>query len=517
MFKSIINSARYLSEPLFLFKILLFLFVLVVSLYYPLLGDDLGRLNNGIFEHIQGNWYKHTIRPLNHMLRSDYQIWTGRLSAQALVYITLNRLYLNLACVISSIITAVFYLLFNQYICRGSFYDKQIPYKNYIFCGLAFIFYSLALGDFKEVFINKTITIQYFWGMVSMMYVIGTLSKRPFGFVSSKFPNLPTNLSQFKANKGKSSFPLNNMGATAKGVLLLLLLISGLLLGLYNEILSAMFIGVLGIRILMLSNYKFSNINKILRAKPLLFFLIGLLGGFLLMVIAPGTHKRKIGALMMAHDRVVNYSIYDKLFFPFIHYYDIEIKRYISAVVLALFMICIYKRYSGIDSLVKLELDKKFKIIIALIISFALSLLLLSSFAYYYEEKLIGRVTIVSDILLFILLFRTSDFLGVFNRNWMQYLISAVNVLYPLYFVLAIYASSIEWQFNQDRISLIQSTVNHDQQDFTLASFRCDDNILKIWRVISVSNTAITNNPIFAGNTIYAQVYGAKSVTEKEC
>lgn len=499
MFKSTINSVRYLSEPLFLFKILLFLFILVVSLYYPLLGDDLGRLNNGIFEHIQGNWYKHTIRPLNHMLRSDYQIWTGRLSAQALVYITLNRLYLNLACVVSSIITALFYLLFNQYICRVSFYDKQIPYKNYIFCGLVFIFYSLALGDFKEVFINKTITIQYFWGMVSMMYAVSTLS-------------------QFKANKGKRYFTLNNMGAAAKGILLLLLLlISGLLLGLYNEILSAMFIGVLGIRILMLSNYNFSNLNKILRSKPLLFFLIGLFGGFLLMVIAPGTHKRKIGALMMAHDRVVNYSIYDKLFFPFVHYYDIDIKRYISAVVLALFMICIYKRYACVDNMLKLELDKKFKGIMVLILSFGLSLLLLSSFAYYYEEKLIGRVTIVSDILLFILLFRTSSFLGIFSRNWMQYLISTVNVLYPLYFVLAIYASSIEWQFNQDRISLIQSTVNHDQQDFTLASFRCDDNILTIWRVLSISNTAITDNPIFAGNTIYAQVYGAKSVTEKEC
>lgn len=58
---------RTFINKMFLFQTL-FIFVLVINLYYPLMGDDLARLNNGLFEHLQGNWYKHSIRPLNHTL-----------------------------------------------------------------------------------------------------------------------------------------------------------------------------------------------------------------------------------------------------------------------------------------------------------------------------------------------------------------------------------------------------------------------------------------------------------------
>lgn len=287
---------------------------------------------------------------------------------------------------------------------------------------------------------------------------------------------------------------------------LLFLLFLGFVLGLYNEILTAIFILLLVIKLWSLTNYRLDNVLELIRSKGLIVFLSGLLIGFGIMMKSPGTQSRKMAALLTAHHKIAHYSILDKLAFPFIHYYDVEAKRYVSIVFVVLFLLCCCKLYYYRKKNTYHELNNSFRIIVFLIMSFLFSLLLLSSFAYYYEEQIIGRVTIVSDLIMFILLFRLLDFCNVFDWKFIKRIIAMICVLSPLYFISAVYASSIEHQYNQDQILLIQSTADHMHKDFNFLDFRCDTNISNIWRKLSVSDSAFTDDAVFGGNIRYPSI-----------
>lgn len=492
---------RTFINKMFLFQTLLFIFVLVVNLYYPLMVDDLARLNNGLFEHLQGNWYKHSIRPLNHTLRNDYQVWTGRMSAQALVYIAFNRFYIVYSYVITAIITAGAYVLFTKCLYDIS-YPQQIIKRNQdntvtsrVFYALCLFAYLLIIKDFKEVCLYRTVAIQYFWGMVIMLYIFNKLEL----------------IKNMASNDSSNIYSL--MKSTISSLLLLAL---GFLLGLYNEILTAIFIILLLIKLWAFTNYRFDNVLDIIKSKGLMLFLSGLFIGFGIMMQSPGTQSRKLRAISLVHDKIASYSISDKLVFPFIHYYDVEAKRYISTAVVAMLLICCFKLYYFRNQSIYHELSRNFRIIVFLIIGYILSLLLLSSFAYYYEEQIIGRVTIVSDLIMFILLFRLLDFCNIFDWKLIQRIMIMICALSPLYFITAVYASSIEYKYNQDRIFLIQNTVDHIHKDFNFLDFRCDTNILNIWRKLSVSDSAFTDDASFWANTDYATTYSTKSV-KKSC
>lgn len=491
---------RAFINKMFLFQTLLFIFVLVVNLYYPLMGDDLARLNNGLFENLQGNWYKHSIRPLNHTLRNDYQVWTGRMSAQALVYIAFNRFYIGYSYVVTAIVTAGAYLLFTKCLYDISYNPPTIKHSNVgivskIFFALCLLAYLLIVQDFKEVCLYRTVAIQYFWGMVIMLYIFNRLER----------------IKNFDNSSPTDIYSLANYT-----IRLLLLLVLGFLLGLYNEILTAIFILLLVIKLWALTNYRLDNVLELIRSKSLIVFLSGLLIGFGIMMKSPGTQSRKIAALLKAHHKIANYSILDKFAFPFIHYYDVEAKRYVSIAVVVLFLICCCKLYYYRKKNTYHELNNSFRIIVLLIMSVLFSLLMLSSFAYYYEEQIIGRVTIVSDLIMFVLLFRLLDFCNVFDWKLIKRIIAMICVLSPLYFISAVYASSIEHQYNQDQILLIQSTADHMHKDFNFLDFRCDTNVSNIWRKLSVSDSAFTDDDVFGGNISYTRAYSIRSV-KKSC
>ena len=472
---------RTFINKMFLFQTLLFIFVLVVNLYYPLMVDDLARLNNGLFEHLQGNWYKHSIRPLNHTLRNDYQVWTGRMSAQALVYIAFNQFYIGYSYVVTAIVTAGAYLLFTKCLYNISYNPQNIKQSKVgivskIFYALCLLAYLLIVKDFKEVCLYRTVAIQYFWGMVIMLYIFNRLER-----IKNFDNNIPTNI----------------YSLADYTIRLLLLFVLGFLLGLYNEILTAIFILLLVIKLWALTNYRLDNVLDLIKSKGLIVFLSGLLIGFGIMIQSPGTQSRKIRALSLVHDKIANYSILDKLLFPFIHYYDVKAKRYITIVVCALFLICLCKLHYYRKQSIYHELSRSFIVIVSLIIGFILSLLLLSSFAYYYEEQIVGRVTVVSDLIMFILMFRLLDFCNVFDWKLIKQIMTIICLVSPLYFISAVYASSIEYKYNQDRILLIQSTADHMHKDFNFLDFRCETNTSNIWRKLSVSDSAFTDDASF--------------------
>ncbi|APC91294.1 MULTISPECIES: DUF6056 family protein [Francisella] len=219
-----------------IFILSIFLFFLYLNIFQPMSGDDLLRFNMDVL-------YNQTML---HQLQLDYNSLTGRISAQILVYIFLNKGFPFLVYLfnfINSLIMTFFIIILYKIITieKGEILSK----KFIVFFSIFIILF--ALNNSISQILYKTIALQYFWGIALLSYFYYKC------FTKEKFAPL-------------------------------LSFITGLIIGLYNEAIFLVCFSVI-FSYIIYQVIQHRTINK-----NVYFFLIPFILGGIAMFSAPGSY-----------------------------------------------------------------------------------------------------------------------------------------------------------------------------------------------------------------------------------
>lgn len=142
-----------------IFILSIFLFFLYLNIFQPMSGDDLLRFKMDIL-------YNQTML---HQLQLDYNYLTGRISAQILVYIFLNKSYpflLYFFDFINALVMTLFIIILYKIITIEK--DEILSKKFIVFFSIFMILFGLN-NSISQI-LSKTIALQYFWGIALLSY-----------------------------------------------------------------------------------------------------------------------------------------------------------------------------------------------------------------------------------------------------------------------------------------------------------------------------------------------------------
>lgn len=445
-----------IKNKLFLINIILFIYIFLLNLYYPLISDDFVRINISTLDNKQ----------LFNQLNIDYHYLTGRLIAQLLIYLVFNKSILTFTVILTSLISSFCYVIFNYITYIFIFKSNKISINSYILITILLILYYIKIHSFEEIIEQKTMSIQYLWGFTLMLSILYKF-KEIFSF--------------------KSIF------------LTIMYFIVGILLGTYNEILNLLFL-VCIIYLAIIFYSKQNQINKLLIA-----FILGLIIGFIFMIISPGSAERKANAILALANKHLYFTVVEKFVFPFKSYFTSFKGRLLLGIVLLIIMRAIK--------------NKSFKIFNEeniLIILFLVSLVILIPFAFCYEGWIGGRVALVPDILLFIiflkLFFQIFNVYDLFER--FNYTKSYI-IIFVLFLLTTLVPSYSEFKFNKQNENEMLFASDKATRNFKFKPYICGN---KIFGKLSLSSDFVFNDdPTFWANKVAADFYGVKSIIKTSC
>ncbi|MBK2259423.1 DUF6056 family protein [Francisella philomiragia] len=216
-------------------------FFLLLNYLQPMRADDFGRANTDTLA--KG------LIIMVHSIQADYFTWTGRVSAQALIYFLMSKTYITLSLFIVNVVNSIAFYIFMLLTFKIITYDRgRILSKDFVIYSFFFVFVFYQTGFMANV-LWKTGAIQYFWGLT-----------------------LLTVLYYFSIVKNKNS--------------MLLGLFIGSIIGLYNEIFVC-------VSILLCLAYFFERVltKKVINDTLVAFFVACGIGGIVL-ITAPGNYAR---------------------------------------------------------------------------------------------------------------------------------------------------------------------------------------------------------------------------------
>ncbi|WP_265659089.1 DUF6056 family protein [Francisella philomiragia] len=231
-----------ISRTNVIIAIFIIAFFFVINYLQPLRADDFGRaytdaLDKGFIIYLRG-------------IASNYIHWTGRISAQALIYLFLSKKYIHLSVFIINIINSICFYLFVLYSYKIVRFKTKVELfsKDFLIYIFFFIFLFYQTGFIANV-VWKTAAVQYFWGitLLAIFYYISVVK-----------------------NKQNIWFSL----------------FTGFFIGLYNEI----FVGVA--IILCLAYFLNQKLSQAEIAKNILYFFIACVAGGIILIAAPGNYVR---------------------------------------------------------------------------------------------------------------------------------------------------------------------------------------------------------------------------------
>ncbi|MEY8673164.1 DUF6056 family protein [Francisella philomiragia] len=231
-----------ISRTNVIIAILIIAFFFVINYLQPLRADDFGRaytdaLDKGFIIYLRG-------------IASNYIHWTGRISAQALIYLFLSKKYIHLSIFLINIINSICFYLFLLYSYKIVRIKTKVELfsKDFLIYIFFFIFLFYQTGFIANV-VWKTAAVQYFWGitLLTVFYYISVVK-----------------------NKQNIWFSL----------------FTGFFIGLYNEI----FVGVA--IILCLAYFLNQKLSQAEIAKNILYFFIACAVGGIILIAAPGNYVR---------------------------------------------------------------------------------------------------------------------------------------------------------------------------------------------------------------------------------
>ncbi|AXA34087.1 DUF6056 family protein [Francisella adeliensis] len=138
----------------------------------PLRADDFGRactdtLAKGLIMMV-------------HSIQADYGGWTGRVSAQGLIYLLLSKKYILVSTFIVNIVNAISFYVFMLLSFKIVTSDRaKLISKDFLLFSFFFMFIFYQTGFIANV-IWKTGAIQYFWGitLLVVLYYVAIEKKR---------------------------------------------------------------------------------------------------------------------------------------------------------------------------------------------------------------------------------------------------------------------------------------------------------------------------------------------------
>ncbi|AJI52369.1 DUF6056 family protein [Francisella philomiragia] len=231
-----------ISRTNVIIAVLIIAFFFVINYLQPLRADDFGRaytdaLDKGFIIYLRG-------------IASNYIHWTGRISAQALIYLFLSKKYIHLSVFMINIINSICFYLFVLYSYKIVRFKTKVELfsKDFLIYIFFFIFLFYQTGFIANV-VWKTAAVQYFWGitLLTVFYYISVVK-----------------------NKQNIWFSL----------------FTGFFIGLYNEI----FVGVA--IILCLAYFLNQKLSQAEIAKNILYFFIACAVGGIILIAAPGNYVR---------------------------------------------------------------------------------------------------------------------------------------------------------------------------------------------------------------------------------
>lgn len=231
-----------ISRTNVIIAILIIAFFFVINYLQPLRADDFGRaytdaLDKGFIIYLRG-------------IASNYIHWTGRISAQALIYLFLSKKYIHLSVFMINIINSICFYLFVLYSYKIVRFKTKVELfsKGFLIYIFFFIFLFYQTGFIANV-VWKTAAVQYFWGitLLTVFYYMSVVK-----------------------NKQNIWFSL----------------FTGFFIGLYNEI----FVGVA--IILCLAYFLNQKLSQAEIAKNILYFFIACAVGGIILIAAPGNYVR---------------------------------------------------------------------------------------------------------------------------------------------------------------------------------------------------------------------------------
>lgn len=222
-------------------SVFIVVFFLLLNYLQPMRADDFGRANTDTLA--KG------LIIMVHSIQADYFTWTGRVSAQALIYFLMSKTYITLSLFIVNVINSIAFYVFMLLTFKIITYDRgRILSKDFVIYSFFFVFVFYQTGFMANI-LWKTGAIQYFWGLT-----------------------LLTVLYYFSIVKNKNS--------------MLLGLFIGSIIGLYNEIFVC-------VSILLCLAYFFERVltKKVINDTIVAFFVACGIGGVVL-ITAPGNYAR---------------------------------------------------------------------------------------------------------------------------------------------------------------------------------------------------------------------------------
>ena len=143
-------------------SIAIFAYFLFLNYCQPIAMDDYWRaINDTLVNHDLLAW-----------LKQDYFGWTGRMSAQLLVYCLFSKKYIILSTAVINILNSLAYYLFILFSFKISMGGRYKLYSK-AFCIYLFLFLLMfTLTGFIGQTLWKTAAVQYFWGicLVTILY-----------------------------------------------------------------------------------------------------------------------------------------------------------------------------------------------------------------------------------------------------------------------------------------------------------------------------------------------------------
>ncbi|MEY8702802.1 DUF6056 family protein [Francisella philomiragia] len=222
-------------------SVFIVVFFLLLNYLQPMRADDFGRANTDTLA--KG------LIIMVHSIQADYFTWTGRVSAQALIYFLMSKTYITLSLFIVNVVNSIAFYVFMLLTFKIITYDRgRILSKDFVIYSFFFVFVFYQTGFMANI-LWKTGAIQYFWGLA-----------------------LLTVLYYFSVVKNKNS--------------MLLGLFIGSIIGLYNEIFVC-------VSILLCLAYFFERVltKKVINDTIVAFFVACGIGGIVL-ITAPGNYAR---------------------------------------------------------------------------------------------------------------------------------------------------------------------------------------------------------------------------------
>ncbi|WP_049775477.1 DUF6056 family protein [Francisella salina] len=425
----------------------IFSYFLFLNFCQPLAMDDFWRAINDTL--VNGTFF--------HFLIQDYTGWTGRISAQALVYALFSKKYLTLSLltinIISSISMSLFIIFIFKIVTRNKY---SLASKDFIIYSFFFALMFTWTGFIGQV-IWKTAAIQYLWGytILIVLYYYLIIENKSFYLIS---------------------------------------LLGGLFIGLYNE----QFVAVL--LLFCLAYFIERKINNKIINKGILFFLKGLLIGGAILIAAPGNYVRMD---QMSNDQSI--SLLSQLIY-FIHIFKYNLWPH------TLIIVWIFILYFALA--ISNKNNKKISIVI-----YSLALItvifVMAPLAYSYGIQI--RLMLIYYIIFFIAMmqqFYDNQSIAV-TTTYKAFKKIYILFLIGLLIIMGVMGSAYYsiYKFNQNRQKLITELHNKNIENITIPTFELHGEA----QPYGITFEAITCDSNNTNNQAFAAFYGFKTVKAEDC